>query len=438
MKQRLAVRIRTLVALSGALAALSGAVHGQVANEGAIRFRVGAGYTDNVLREPADGEEASYTAVGTVLAFDHVSRRVTASVLGDVEHRSYSESGIDNELYGDLDASLELAAVIDRFIWVFNNSYGQTRRDPFRIDSPINREYINVLSTGPLLMVPVGGRMSLQVSLIGAKRSYEDSSVFDGTSTTAQASLQRALSTRSSLSLTLVDRTTDYDRIPIRESTVQNAYVAYQSELASGAALVAAGVTRVDSESGSDTAPYVDISWARDVGARSHLTLSAGSEYVDPAQDFASSRAGGFIPDRIGDILPSADVYRRSDASIAHVTRYDRLTFEMGASFARQRYESDTRFGNDERRFNVSISRQLSTSSALGIGARVAKREFDETGQEDEDKTARLWWNKRLARRFFIEIAYQRDQRDSVIGVGYDENSVRLFFEVDARPARAL
>lgn len=430
------VRIcRAIPALAAMLCALfSGSLKAQADSDGAIRFRLGAGYSDNPLRELGDGEAAWYTAIGTELAFDHTSRRFAASLLGDIEHRNYSESDIDSEIYGELDATVVLQAVVDRFAWVFTNNYGQTRRDPFRIDSPLNREYVNVFSTGPRISFPVGSRSMFRLLVLASDRSYEDSSIFDGGARTVQAGFRRALSTRSALGLTAVDRTTEYDHLPFRESEVRNFYATYESRLASGSAMAAAGVSRVQVGQRSDSAPYFDLSWSRDVGARSHLTVSAGSEYVDSGHDFSSSAPAGLRPDRVDDVLPSADVYRRTDAALSHVTRYARTTFQIGAGLARQRYETDVGLEHDERRFDARVSRQLSPRAEFGIGARLARREFTRTGRQDDDMSARLWWNKRLTGRLFVELAFRRDERESVAGDDYGENSIRMLFAIDARP----
>src|SRR5690606_16230344 len=108
-------------------------------------------------------------------------------------------------------------------------------------------------------------------------------------------------------------------------------------------------------------------------------------------------------------------------------------TLRFGGSVSAQEYENETTLENEQQRVELGVSRRVSPNADVGMDAFVSVREFDVSGQEDDDRTLRLWWNRRFASRFSFELAYQRDERDGAAGLGYDENSIRLLFEVDMR-----
>jgi hypothetical protein len=405
-----------------------------VAQPPRLVVRMGAGHSDNILRLPSGGESGSYNAPGLAFGFSRNAPRMITMLDGDLEHRNYNVAGVPGELYGTLNASVELYAVPDRFSWLVGDNYGQTRRDPFRIDSPLNREYINVASTGPRLRIPIGSRTELRLDGTAARRRFQYSSVLDSTARTVDIGLSRALSVRSQYGFTASRRHTEYSKLSGSDNHVDNIYASYQSRLATGSALLALGRSRFVSGANPKSTGYLDFDWQRDVGARSRLDFSASNGFVDTGQTLASTNLTGGDAERIAALLISSDVYRLARAGLVFSMQFPRTRVELDTSTSRATYESEHTLNNDLHRVGLQLRHTVSPRLEGAIAVYGLNRKFAESAQRDKDKLLRLSLTKHFGYRFSLQIAYQHDTRDSAIGNSFDENTVRLLFLCDLVP----
>lgn len=400
-------------------------------------LRVGGGHSDNLLRTPSAEEAGSYNMAGLSFGFARSSSRMDALLNGDLERRNYSVAGIDSEVYGTFDGSVELQAVPDLFSWLVGDNYGQARRDPFRIDSPVNRQHVNVASTGPRLNLPLGRtrRNVLRVSGTVARRSYQQTSVFDGDTTTTELGFVRAISNRANVGLTASGQRADYNNLPARNSDVRNAYLSYQSRLAAGSASLDLGTSRAELAGTAHSRPYVNLRWENDLGAWSHLALTASSQYIDAGSAFALATATNEDVQRLQDTFATADVYQHSVAGLAYTMTFPRTSVQIGASKLRDRYETDLSYDNDRRQVDFGISHELGVGFDAGITVFRSKRKFSSSAQDDTDQSQELWIRKRFAGRVSLQLRYQHDVRSSTVaGNGFHENMVRLVFLADMSP----
>ena len=116
-----------------------------------------AGYTNNFERRPEGSDEVP-VSLGLTGTWTESTRHLSADVEGRVDGVTYLNDTIDDEVLGQLDASVIWWAVPERFAWVLDNVYGQITTDPFSPIGPENRQNTNFLSTGPDWYIPVGER----------------------------------------------------------------------------------------------------------------------------------------------------------------------------------------------------------------------------------------------------------------------------------------
>ena len=392
---------------------------------GVFSLRVGGGRSDNVRRVPVMEESGSYTAVGFLLDLNRESRRLEADLTADIEQRIYSIADIEDELYGFLDASVEVQALPERVSWFISDSYFQGRPDPFAIDTPENREQINVFSTGPRFNLPLGRRTFLRLSATASKQSLEETSELDSDIHAAEVGLFRALNITTEIGFTVSTRDVEYD-LPSRDNEIDSAYLSYRRELATGEASVAIGQSKVYFGANDDSTPFVDITWARDVGARSRLTLSLGNEYVDALENVQSGSSA--------DPLLNADVYEQTSVESAYAIEASRTTISIGASLIEARYANNVFLDNDESRLNIALQRSLSPQLELGLRASVSRREFQQSGTEDNFSSWQLSLRQNFARRLSFEFSYENISQDGLQAGDIAENEIRLFFQYTLNP----
>lgn len=401
-------------------------------------LRVGGGHSDNLLRTSSARRSGSYNMIGANFGLTRTRPRMNALLNGDLERRNYSVAGVDSEVYGTLDGSVELQAVPDRFSWLIGDNYGQARRDPFRIDSPVNRQHVNIASTGPRLNLPLGRRSALRVTSTVARRSYQQTSVFDGDTTASELEFLRAISDRADFGLTGSEHRAKYKSLPTRNSKIDDLYVSYSSRLASGSASLAVGTSRAELGGTTHSKPYLNLRWENDLGARSHLTLSASTRYIDAGSAFALATQANVDVQRLQDVFATADVYQRSVGGLAYTMSFVRTSVQLGMSALKNRYETDMSLDNRRRQVSFAISHELAVGFDGGITAYRAKRKFSTSAQQDTDESQQLWIKKRFAGRVSLQFSYEHDLRDSTApGNGFRENIERLAFLVDMNPRAA-
>lgn len=391
-------------------------------------LRFGGGRTDNFDRVPAGEESASYSLLGFFGEYTRTSARLDAAVTADLEERYYSDSSIDDEPYGYARASVELFAVPDRFSWVFADSYGQARTDPFRVAGPLNREQVNAFSTGPRFNIPLGARTAMRISATEDIRTYSETDLLDSDTTTVDLGIARGLDSNTEVGFVVASRETEYD-VPALDNEVRSAFISYQRTLASGMAAIAVGASEAEFRTSDSSAPYVTLAWDRDVGARSRISLSASNELIDAGDSLRRVGDGTiFVGDAIDDLILTADLFEQTTANLNYSLTYDRsqLTFTLGRIEAA--YENDVGFDNTRDVVAVTLSRTVAPLLSIGGDVYRGKRVFEASGQQDEDRRVSLWLQRLFGSRLTLDLRLERRSRDGVGVNNYTENIARAVF----------
>lgn len=394
--------------------------------------RLGGGSSDNIYRDPTAEKSGSYSAVGMNMDFLHETRRVDARLFGDLELRSYSESGIDNERLGSIDASAEIFAVPEKFSWFFGDTSGNGRTNPFRPDGPGNREKIDVYSTGPRLDLPIGARTSFRGSAIVGQRRFGDSNRLDSDTTTSDIGFFRGLSSTAEIGFGASQRKVEYD-VSALDNDITSAYVSYDRQLASGRASIKLGTSQLEFATIDDTTALIELFWARDVGARSQLSVSLGNDYNDVADAF---RFGADLRDLEVDpldngLLLTADVYESTAGTLTYQINGDRTRVNVAGTFFENDYSTNDIYDNDGHQLRVSVQRDLSQEMAVGALLVQIQRDFKEPVQNNKDGRLEIYLRRQFGRRFSMEINLQRNSRSGGVNVDYDENVAEIFFQYD-------
>lgn len=397
-----------------------------------LRFSVG--HSDNILRAAADEQSGTYRALG--FYFDTVRQgpRLNADLAGDVEVRDYSRPTIDNEPIGSINGSLAIDAVPDIFTWVFDENYGQGQVDPFRAAGPNNRQEINIFSTGPRVNLPLSERMFLRMSATASRRRFDNTGNLDSDSVNREVGLFRALSTTTEVGLSWMRRDISYDD-SVLSWEVDTILLNYRRQLASGAATLGVGESTIDFGPIESSNPILNLSWTRQVGARSQFALTASRTQADPGDGFARANVVGNLG-AIGGVnaFLGAGVYELTDLSLANTTTYARSTVSFGIAVAESDYLNNPDLNNDQRRLFFSTDRDISTRLSVGLTAALLERDYVRLDRDDLDRNLQLWLQRELGRRFSMQLTYLRNSRGGQTNFPYSENSFVATLRLDLNP----
>jgi hypothetical protein len=278
----------------------------------------------------------------------------------------------------------------------------------------------------------------LQINGEHQRRRFQNTSFLDNDSDEVLVGVLRSVNPTTDVGLSWTRREITADLIAAawEDDTV---FITYQRRLASGAATLRVGENTVRVGGAETSGPLFDASWARDVGSRSRLTVTAVRDFVDPGDQFRYTNAvvgsglGSPLPT---DVLLGAGVYELSSLTVASTTSLDRTSFSFGVSASKAQYRTNTPFDNESRGLNVAVDHEVSALLGIGLQVNVYTIDLLQLGREDVDRWARLYVRREIGRRLDFQFSYLRNSRDSqgIAAASYDENSYQVTLLLDLNP----
>ncbi len=229
----------------------------------------------------AQAAGGSYDSVGFLIDLAHTSTRVETSINADLAFRTYSEDAIEDETIGALAAIADIDLIRDVFSWDFREGYSQGRRDQFAALGPNNRESINVVSSGPQVDVPLGGRTMLSIGGDYSVRRYDESASVDSDSVGYELGLFRQTSDTTSFGLIATTNEIEYSDFNAPPYEIDRLSVRYEKTLATGNVLAEIGTNEIRYGDLPTDEPLFAFEWSRSLTARSRLAISADRQFTD-------------------------------------------------------------------------------------------------------------------------------------------------------------
>ena len=405
------------------------------------KIELGIGQTDNLNRNAEEIEsDIGRLAVGFAGSSDR--RWLRAALAGDVEYRKYEASGLedDDEVLGSVDGELELHAVREMVQWDFGVGYGQVRIDPLGAVGPANRQTTVSFSTGPQINLPLGERSFLQFGATLSDQDFDVTRDLDGRQTTARLGLGRRLDPVTQLTLALEASETEYD-LDAPTYDIATLSLEYQRELASGEAFLSVGRGRLEIGDESEPTTVAQLVWKRAVGTRSRIEICAGREITDAGNLFAGAGVAIGCPGDLGslanvarttsnreqEVISTTNPFVRSGGSLSFEVDGRRSSLRATFSMAQDRFEGDSTFDNDSTIFEVSGSRDFARHWQAELSARLWIQDFNDLGDENEDRVIRFSLSRLLARGMRLTLSFEQNRRVGGLGE-FDANDYFLSF----------
>jgi hypothetical protein len=352
----------TLSPCGGAGVGASGTYGGAASGTGNrldLGIDAGVGASDNIFEVAGPKTSEIIPTAGLLLASHRCTGSLTGDVAGDFAYYDYLHNSYPSDLYGRLDANLKLALVPDRVSWALQDDFGQAEFDLFEPPTPLNRENVNYVATGPDFSLHFGQEFVL-LGLRYAAIQFQKSP-FNSTRPYGTLSLGRELSANSALSLNFYAEhvvfqdtalNADYDR--------REAYLRYDLRGARTTLGLNVGATQTSQNGSWYSSPLVQLDLARRLTPRTTLTLSGGERQLDAADGFAGVQVGA-----VGGIVtaPAANtsaVYVSRYGSIAWNWVGNRTSIGVSERWESDSYLQDSIFNAKLNDLELSARRQLS------------------------------------------------------------------------------
>jgi hypothetical protein len=383
--------------------------------------------SDNLART-ASPEEGSFDSVGVVVGLERASTRLDASIDADIEYRSYSLDTLDSETVGTLNAAAEVDIVQDRFSWSFTDAYGQGISDPFSGIGPGNRQKINVIGTGPRVVVPMGSLTSLELRGTYSERRFDESTEVDSDSLLYELGVYRQTSLTARLGFVASSNDVDYVDVIAPKYQIDRLGLRYEKELATGRVLADAGKNEISTGGFHSDEPFYNFVWTRSLTARSELSLRAGREITDAGTALGTALVPGLEGSSFTDVVVTPNPFEQRRFGASYVLTMSRTVVSAGLDSLKDEYIGNALYDNESTTMHLSFVRTISPRLSFGVGYDRIDRDFTDAGvqPDGQDDWTGAWLNRGFGRRFSLGFgisSYNRAGAES-----YDERRYELRF----------
>ncbi|HKT72432.1 MAG TPA: outer membrane beta-barrel protein [Steroidobacteraceae bacterium] len=392
------------------------------------------GETDNIARMDG-GPSQTVGVIGVDFGLKRTGRRFDTDLKGDFNYIDYLQSYYGSEVTGRFDGAAGWEIVPERLRWSVEDSFGQAQLQPFSAVTPDNLENVNVVSTGPdLLLRPT---QSLFVKL-GGRYAYAhyETNPFDNRRLMGNFALGHDLSGHSSIALngdfqsirftnTIVN--SDYDR--------RNFYASYLARGSRTDLSVDAGVSQSNDGGSWRTTPFVRIEATRVVSTASVLKVIASRQYSDASDSFRSLQAGATGRIVVAPVSGTTSTYLDEYGTVLWSFERSRTMIDLSGTYERNTYATDHAQDVSRASVEARVARRMTSTLTAEVSGRAARERFLETDFHDRDYLASVAVAYRAGRRLEFKLRYDHERRSVSAGTsGYTENRGLVTVSYQVKP----
>jgi hypothetical protein len=402
---RCAVRVaarRTAILASVAAALLSGPA--LQADELTYDLRAGVGQSDNIARTETDTISETILGLGLGLDYAHDGNRVDASLVGDLEYYEYQDNTYDGNVLGNAIGNLTIGLVPEKFLWVFDDNFGQAQTDPFVPITPDTRENVNVFRTGPDLNIRLGSQNALR--LLGRwGDTYYQKTPYDNQLWLGGAAFAHTLSQGSTLSFNASTSSVTYDDNSTGgDFDIQEYYGAYESAGARTRILAELGYRSLHQYDQTSGGVHLLVNVERDLSSSSSIRLRLGSDYGDTGMQLVDL-AGAGPPQAVDSPLVSSSTVAQEDyAELVWNLSRQRTTLSLEAGYHDLSYKQQEILNNDYVTLFGSVTRRVRESVDVGANLRWYDYTYDQPGSDYQQLEAEAFARWRPGSAFYTDL----------------------------------
>jgi hypothetical protein len=433
-----------------------------------LYINAGAAETDNILRTQ-DAQSQTLAIVGANFDVSRTGKRLDADLKGDFSYIDFLQNAFDKQLLGRFDGLVGWAVLPERFRWVVEDHYGQSQLDPFAAVTPTNLEDINVVSTGPDVVLHPGDSWFTR---LGARYSYAsyETSPFDNRRLTGDLGVGRDLSHRSSVSLNA-----DWQKVNFNNTTVNSDdnrrrfYGRYSIVGARTGLTFDVGVSQTQDGPAISTTtpvpqatsgrpgrpiqikpapgnaqqwkstPFARLELIRALSSSSLLTVTAGRQYTDTSDNFAGLQGGAAGKITIAPVSGTSESYLDQYGVVTWRFQHPRTEVAVTATWDRQSYRVNTLLSVERINGEIRLIRRLTSRFSAELSGSAGRERYFEDGFSDENYLGSFSINYQVGPRLQFKTRYDHDSRIATAGGGgFVENRLTLSVEYRVLPWNGL
>ena len=382
---------------------------------------LGAEYSDNIARTPAD-EQSDITLVPRgEFTLREQGARVQVDVVGAAEYRYYLDNTFDDELRAELAGRANFVISPERFSWVVEDYLAQEPIDVFAPDRPDNTQRVNVFLTGPTARFQLAPATFLQGELRYIDTWAEETDDFDGERYAAAVRFSRDTSATSRWSLHGEAQDARFDEASLRARDFRR-YDAYGRWEREGGTLKLTGDlgwTWIELDGrDDDTAPLLRADARWELTTVSTLDLALSAQYTDAAQSLITRAPASSLREPLpltdssrGTV--TADLYEERRIEAGYSRQGVRTWFRAGAFYRDDDYLNLPELDSRATGLAFDASWTLDPRHTVSAFAFLEDRDYTTIDRDDEDRTIGARWRWHWLPRVWVGAEVSHTDRDS-------------------------
>ena len=210
---------------------------------------------------------------------------------GSLRYEDYLDHTYPSHTLGQLVGTAQYAFVPDRFVWMLQDTYGQTTINPEAPTTPQNRINANYVSTGPDAALPLGNSLDLLLGARYAQANFQSNPVaqVDNDTVSGNLGLRERLSPTSSLSINATASRLDYQDTPLPGYDQQSLYGRFDARSARGGLALDLGASQLKQNGQTVRDPLARLTLFHRLTPSWNVNLAVSSEFQNSAQALQSA-----------------------------------------------------------------------------------------------------------------------------------------------------
>jgi hypothetical protein len=392
---------------------------------------LGAAYSDNIGRSDTNKIEETIATAGLRFSVNEQRPRLSTDITSNFEYDDYLHRTFTNELIGSANALVVVGLVPERLTWSVQDYYGQTRANALAAESPANRVNANVLTTGPDLVMPLGGATSLTMQGRWSKATY-GRTLPDNQQELGTLGLMEKLTPTSAVSINASAQRVTFDQsqgVTLPTAGSYDVYSSYLQYTATGRRTnlgAQMGYSELRENGTTTSGPLASLSLSRVLSPRATLVFDAGTAFSDSGYLFRRGEQLGGTGLTTSDAVITSDPFRSDHAAAGWSLRAERTTLTLQAQWQRETHELEDVLNRVEISGVAGISHQLSSSVTVGLDGRYGHQNFRvaDTVVADWSAAASATW--RISRNVTLDGMVGRYSGTVTATTNYTENRALL------------
>lgn len=402
-------------------------VFAQTAKQFGLTVSLGAEYSDNVGRTNANEESDTALDAGLVLSYSRDRGALLAAIATDLRYRTYLDGRFDDELLGGASVRLSYELIPDRVDWVLEDEFGKSFIDPRRVESPLNRQNVNSITTGPDIRIPLGAITSIVSELRATQVWYEESD-FGSVQYSAAAGLSRQLTETNSLAAIVQEDRFEYDDLPQdADFKIRSAYLRFEGSGSRTRLTAKGGATRLDMSGDESSGALVDVSLTRTITTRSKLVFNAGTDLTDATGAFRRGRSGVDLAADDTFRTISADPLRSNFAIASWSYAGASRSLDVALQWRREEHERNVELDRDRIGADLTLTRRLKPSLSGSVYASYFEDDFESLDSGFDEWALGFGFDWKMARGY--SVALRAEHRDGAADLAPNSPTLGKFVE---------